>query len=229
VRILVAEDEASLGELLRYNLEKEGFAVQVTTDGEEALIEIHDWRPDLLILDWMMPGLSGIEVCRRLRMMHEGRALPVLMLTARGEDEDRIRGLMTGADDYVTKPFSMSELIARIRALLRRSSPGLGEDVAAFGDIRLDRGRKRVTRAGRDIRLGPTEFRLLDVLIRRPGRVFSREQILDMVWSREAEVELRTVDVHVGRLRRALTFGHERDPIRTVRAEGYALDEGYST
>ncbi|MGF1551390.1 MAG: phosphate regulon transcriptional regulator PhoB [Paracoccaceae bacterium] len=227
-RVLVVEDEEALSALLEYNLAKEGFAVRVSQDGDDALLAIEEEKPDLVLLDWMLPGLSGIEVCRRIRAQSETRDLPVIMLTARGEEDDRVRGLDTGADDYLTKPFSVPELTARVRALLRRSRPTLAANVATFGDLLLDRETRRVRRGEREGHLGPTEFRLLDCLMQRPGRVFSREQLLDLVWGRDVYVEARTVDVHVGRLRKALNQGAERDPIRTVRAAGYALDETYS-
>jgi len=228
-KILVVEDEEALSTLLAYNLEKEGFTVRNCADGEDAMLMITEDAPDLVLLDWMLPGLSGIEVCRRLRAQVETRGLPVIMLTARTEEEDRIRGLDTGADDYLAKPFSIPELVARVRALLRRSRPTLSAEVATVGDLVRDRETRRVRRADREIHLGPTEFRLLDCLMQRPGRVFSREQLLDLVWGRDVYVEARTVDVHVGRLRKALNAKHERDPIRTVRAAGYALDETYNT
>ncbi|MEM6904867.1 MAG: phosphate regulon transcriptional regulator PhoB [Pseudomonadota bacterium] len=227
-RVLVVEDEEALRALLEYNLGKEGFDVKTSADGEDALISIDEDKPDLVLLDWMLPGLSGIEICRRIRARAETRDTPVIMLTARGEEEDRIRGLDTGADDYLTKPFSIPELTARVRALLRRARPTLSAEVATFGDLTLDRETRRVRRADREVHLGPTEFRLLDCLIQRPGRVFSREQLLDLVWGRDVYVEARTVDVHVGRLRKALNRRGERDPIRTVRAAGYALDETYN-
>ena len=226
-RILVVEDEDALSALLEYNLEKEGFEVRLSADGEDALLLIEEDKPDLVLLDWMLPGLSGIEVCRRIRARPDTRDLPVIMLTARADEDDRIRGLDTGADDYLTKPFSVPELTARVRALLRRSRPTLSAEVATFGDLVLDRETRRVRRADREIHLGPTEFRLLDCLMQRPGRVFSREQLLDLVWGRDVYVEARTVDVHIGRLRKALNRTGERDPIRTVRAAGYALDETY--
>ncbi|WGM37550.1 phosphate regulon transcriptional regulator PhoB [Caulobacter sp. NIBR1757] len=224
--IVVAEDEDALATLLQYNLEKEGYRVLLAGDGEEALIVIDEAKPDLLLLDWMLPKVSGIEVCRRLRQKQETRNLPVLMLTARGEETDRIRGLDTGADDYVVKPFSMTELLARIRAVLRRIRPGLADDRLSHGDIIVDRVAHRVKRDGREVHLGPTEFRLLDHLIQHPGRVFSREQLLDAVWGSDVYVEARTVDVHIGRLRKALNSGREVDPIRTVRSAGYSLDMG---
>lgn len=226
-KILVVEDEEALSHLLSYNLGKEGFDVAVCSDGDEALIAVDEEKPDLILLDWMLPNTSGVEICRQVRAQTQTRDIPVIMLTARGEEEDRIRGLELGADDYVTKPFSMSELVARIRAVLRRTRPTIAGDVATFADITLDRETCRVRRGGRDIHLGPTEFRLLDVLMQRPGRVFSREQLLDRVWGTDVYVEIRTVDVHVGRLRKALNRRGEADPIRTVRASGYALDETY--
>jgi len=226
-RILVVEDEEALCALLEYNITKEGFEVVIAMDGEEALIKIEEECPDLVLLDWMLPKVSGIEICRQIRASADTRSLPVIMLTARGEEDDRIRGLDTGADDYLTKPFSMTELVARLRAVLRRTRPTLAGDVATFGDIILDRERRRVRRGEREVHLGPTEFRLLDCLLQRPGRVYSREQLLDLVWGRDVYVEARTVDVHVGRLRKALNRRGEKDPIRTVRAAGYALDETY--
>jgi len=226
-RILVVEDEAALAALLEYNLGHEGFAVSLCGDGEAALAALAEAPPDLVLLDWMLPGLSGIELCRRIRAGAETREMPVIMLTARGEEEDRVRGLDTGADDYLTKPFSIPELIARVRAVLRRARPGVAGAVARWGDLVLDRETRRMHRAGREIHLGPTEFRLMDCLMQRPGRVYSREQLLDLVWGRDVYVEVRTVDVHVGRLRKALNRRGERDPIRTVRAAGYALDETY--
>ncbi len=228
-RVLVVEDEDALSALLEYNLEKEGFEVRISADGEDALLVIEEDKPDLVILDWMLPGLSGIEICRRIRARPDTRDVPVIMLTARSDEDDRIRGLDTGADDYLTKPFSIPELTARVRALLRRSRPTLSAEVATFGDLTLDRETRRVRRADREVHLGPTEFRLLDCLMQRPGRVFSREQLLDLVWGRDVYVEARTVDVHVGRLRKALNRRGERDPIRTVRAAGYALDETYQS
>src|SRR5580698_9850035 len=220
--ILVVEDEDSLATLLQYNLQKEGYDVALAGDGEEALLLVDERLPDLIVLDWMLPKVSGIEVCRRLRQRNETRNVPIIMLTARGEESDRIRGLDTGADDYVVKPFSMTELCARLRAVLRRIRPGLAEDRVRAGDIVIDRVAHRVKRAGEEIHLGPTEFRLLDYFMQHPGRVFSREQLLNAVWGSDVYVETRTVDVHIGRLRRAL--GGEGDPIRTVRSAGYALD-----
>ena len=223
--ILVAEDEGALITLLRYNLEREGYRVLEAQDGEEALLVAAEEKPDLVLLDWMLPQLSGIEVCRRLRGRQETRNVPIIMLTARGEETDRIRGLDTGADDYMTKPFAMTELLARLRAVLRRIRPSLAEDVVTVGDIEMDRGAHRVRRAGVEVHLGPTEYKLLDHLIQHPGRVFSREQLLDAVWGSDVYVEARTVDVHVGRLRKALNIEGVSDPIRTVRSAGYSLDE----
>ncbi len=222
--VLVVEDEDALATLLQYNLEKEGYQVALAADGEEALMLVDERMPDLVVLDWMLPKISGIELCRRLRGRSETRNMPIMMLTARGEESDRIRGLDTGADDYVTKPFSMTELAARIRAVLRRIRPGLAEDRVSHGDITMDRVAHRVRRGGREIHLGPTEFRLLDYLMQHPGRVFSREQLLDAVWGSDVYVEARTVDVHIGRLRKALNTEEEVDPIRTVRSAGYSLD-----
>ena len=225
--IFVVEDEEALFALLEYNLSREGFVPRVISDGDEAMLAIEEDKPDLVLLDWMLPGLSGIEICRRIRAKSDLRDTPVIMMTARGEEADRIRGLDTGADDYLTKPFSIPELVARVRALLRRSRPTISSEVATYGDLSLDRETRRVHRRGREVHLGPTEFRLLDCLLQRPGRVYSREQLLDMVWGRDVYVEIRTVDVHVGRLRKALNRRGEKDPIRTVRAAGYALDETY--
>jgi two-component system phosphate regulon response regulator PhoB len=222
--ILVVEDEDSLATLLQYNLEKEGYDVRLANDGEEALLLVDEKLPDLVVLDWMLPKVSGIEVCRRLRQGAESRNIPIIMLTARGEETDRIRGLDTGADDYVVKPVSMTELAARIRAVLRRLRPGLAEDRVRRGDIIIDRVAHRVKRSGQEIHLGPTEFRLLDYLMQHPGRVFSREQLLDAVWGSDVYVEARTVDVHIGRLRKALNATEADNPIRTVRSAGYSLD-----
>src|SRR5829696_4939814 len=224
-RILIVEDEEPLALLLRYNLEAEGYDVETIARGDEADTRLREASPDLVVLDWMLPGLSGIELCRRLRTRPETKSLPIIMLTARGEESERVRGLATGADDYLVKPFSVPELIARVRALLRRASPERMANVLTFADITLDRERKQVSRAGRGIELGPTEFRVLEFLLERPGRVFSREQLLDGVWGNSVYIDERTVDVHVGRLRKALIRGREADPIRTVRGSGYALDE----
>jgi two-component system phosphate regulon response regulator PhoB len=225
--VLIVEDETALATLLRYNLEREGYRVFEAKDGEEALIVAEEAKPDLIVLDWMLPELSGIEVARRLRARGGARNVPIVMLTARGEETDRIRGLDTGVDDYIVKPFSMNELLARLRAVMRRAKPSLVDDVLAVGEIVLDRANHRVKRAGRDVHLGPTEYKLLDHLMRHPGRVFSREQLLDAVWGSDVYVEARTVDVHVGRLRKALNEGAERDPIRTVRSAGYSFDETF--
>jgi two-component system phosphate regulon response regulator PhoB len=226
-RILIVEDEEPLTMLLRYNLEAEGYEVESAARGDEADMLLRETKPDLVVLDWMLPGLSGIELCRRLRSRPETKQLPIIMLTARGEESEKVRGLATGADDYIVKPFSVPELLARVRALLRRSSPERVANILAAGDIELDREKKRVSRAGRPVDLGPTEFRLLEFLMERPGRVFSREQLLDGVWGSEVYIDERTVDVHVGRLRKALNRGREADPIRTVRGAGYALDDRF--
>ncbi len=223
--ILIVEDEDALATLLDYNLVREGFRVERVADGEEGLMRVEEETPDLLVLDWMLPKVSGVEVCRRLRQRPETRRTPILMLTARGEEADKVRGLDTGADDYLVKPFAMNELVARIRALLRRSRPELVEERLEYADIVLDRASHRVSRGGADIHLGPTEYRLLDFLMQRPGRVFSRERLLDAVWGANTYVEARTVDVHVGRLRKALRQPGAPDLIRTVRSAGYALDE----
>ena len=222
--ILIVEDEPSLVELLRYNLEKADFEVQTARDGEEALVAIDERRPDLVLLDWMLPMTSGLEVCRRIRRQPETRDLPIVMLTARGEEADRVRGLESGADDYVTKPFSPNELIARVRAVMRRSRPATAADKLEFADLSMDLVAHRVSRGDRRVHLGPTEFRLLRYLLEHPGRVFSREQLLNAVWGHDIYVEPRTVDVHIRRLRKAINGPDERDLIRTVRAAGYSLD-----
>jgi two-component system, OmpR family, phosphate regulon response regulator PhoB len=226
-RIMIVEDEEPLTLLLRYNLEAEGYAVDVAARGDEAEVKLKEAVPDLVVLDWMLPGMSGIELCRRLRARAETERLPVIMLTARGEESERIRGLSTGADDYIVKPFSVPELLARIRALLRRARPERVASKLAAGDLELDRETRRVSRASREVHLGPTEFRLLEFLMQSPGRVFSREQLLDGVWGRDVYIDERTVDVHVGRLRRALNRGRASDPIRTVRGTGYSFDERF--
>ena len=226
-RILIVEDESDLALLLGYNLESEGYLVENVTRGDEAELRLAENTPDLVILDWMLPGVSGLEICRRLRAREATRTLPVIMVTARGEEAERVRGLSVGADDYVVKPFSVPELMARVRALLRRSRPERIADRLYAGDLDLDRETRRVRRGGRDIHLGPTEFRLLEYLLEKPGRVFSRAQLLDGVWGQASEIDERTVDVHVGRLRKALSRGRERDPIRTVRGTGYAFDETF--
>ncbi len=223
-RVLIVEDETALVELLRYNLEQSGFKVGVAYDGEEALRAIQEDVPDLILLDWMLPLMSGIEVCRQLRRQTATANVPIIMLTARGEEGDRIRGLDAGADDYVSKPFSPSELVARIRAVLRRIRPALADEALGYADIVMDLVAHRVTRAGKPVHLGPTEFRLLRHFMEHPGRVFSREQLLDAVWGKDVYVEARTVDVHIRRLRMALNGESHADLIRTVRAAGYALD-----
>jgi len=225
--ILIVEDEEALTLLLRYNLETQGYEVETMARGDEADTRLKEGTPDLVILDWMLPGLSGIELCRRLRARPETRQLPIIMLTARGEESERVRGLATGADDYIVKPFSVPELLARVNALLRRASPERLANVLTFGDLELDREKRRVARSGQPIDLGPTEYRLLEFLMERPGRVFSREQLLDGVWGSDIYIDERTVDVHVGRLRKALNRGHSDDPIRTVRGAGYALDDRF--
>jgi two-component system, OmpR family, phosphate regulon response regulator PhoB len=225
LQILVVEDESALVEILRYNLEKEGFTVNAATDGEAALEAIADHKPDLVILDWMLPHVSGLEICRQLRRGAATRDLPIIMLTARGEEADRVRGLEVGADDYVAKPFSPSELIARVRAVLRRAKPSTTTDLLTYAGVVMDLVSHRVLRDGRPVHLGPTEYRLLRFLMERPGRVYTREQLLDAVWGRDIYVEARTVDVHIRRLRKALNGPQDTDIIRTVRSAGYALDE----
>ncbi|TGD94567.1 phosphate regulon transcriptional regulator PhoB [Methylobacterium nonmethylotrophicum] len=227
-RILIIEDEEALTLLLRYNLEAEGFEVDTVARGDEADLRLLEQVPDLVLLDWMMPGLSGVELCRRIRARRETERLPVIMMTARGEESDRIRGLTTGADDYVVKPFSVPELMARVRALLRRSKPAHVADLLVAGDIELDRVSHRVRRDGRELRLGPTEFKLLEFLMQSPGRVFSREQLLDGVWGHDVYIDERTVDVHIGRLRKVLNRSRDPDPIRTVRGSGYSFDEMFA-
>lgn len=222
-KIMVVEDDEPLCVLLRYNLEAEGYQVEVITRGDEAELRLQESVPDLLVLDWMVPAVSGIELCRRLRMRPETERLPVIMLTARGEESDRVRGLSTGADDYLVKPFSTPEFIARVRALLRRAKPEVLSTVLKVGDIVLDRESHRVFRRKQEIRLGPTEFRLLEFLMRHPGRVFSRGQLLDNVWGETIYIDERTVDVHVGRLRKAVNQGRLPDVIRTIRGAGYAI------
>lgn len=226
--ILIVEDEEPIALLLRYNLEAEGYRVTHAAQGDEAETLLREEVPDLVLLDWMLPGLSGIELCRRIRARQETQSLPIILLTARGEESERVRGLATGADDYVVKPFSVPELLARVRALLRRSSPNRIADILEAGDLQLDRNSHRVHRGQREIHLGPTEFRLLEFLMERPGRVFTRAQMLDHVWSMEADIDERTVDVHVGRLRKAINKPRERDPIRTVRGSGYSFDENFA-
>lgn len=225
--ILVVEDEEPIQILLNYNLEAEGYRVRATAQGEDVAHLVGEERPDLILLDWMLPGISGIEVCRLLQARPDTRDIPVIMLTARSEEVERVRGLSTGADDYIVKPFSVPELLARVRTILRRVNPGAVADVLKAGELALDRRTRRVTRSARDVTLSPTEFRLLEHLMQNPGRVYSRVQLLDMVWGRDIYVDERTVDVHVGRLRKSLSRGRETDPIRTVRGMGYAFDERF--
>ena len=227
-RILVVEDEEALTTLLRYNLDAEGYEVETVARGDDADTRLKERIPDLVVLDWMLPGLSGIELCRRLRARPETKQLPIIMLTARGEESERVRGLATGADDYIVKPFSVPELLARVKGLLRRASPERLATVLTYGDIELDREKRRVARSVRPIDLGPTEYRLLEFFLEHPGRVFSREQLLDSVWGRDIYIDERTVDVHIGRLRKLLNPGREQDPIRTVRGAGYALDDRFA-
>lgn len=222
--VLIVEDQEALVTMLRYNLETSGFRVNTAGDGEEALVAATEEVPDLILLDWMLPLMSGIEVCRQLRSKPDTRRVPIIMLTARGEEADKLRGLDSGCDDYVTKPFSPAELIARINAVLRRSKPELSSEMLTFEDLQMDLAAHRVRRRGQDIHLGPTEYRLLRHLMQYPGRVFTREQLLDAVWGRDVYVEPRTVDVHIRRLRKALNQGGEDDLIRTVRSAGYSLD-----
>lgn len=221
--ILVVEDEPAQREVLSYNLESEGFRVIKAADGNEALILIEEDKPDLILLDWMLPGTSGIEICRQIKVKPSLRSIPVIMLSARSEEVDRVRGLETGADDYICKPYSVLELIARVKAHLRRLRPATVGERLTYDDIILDSETHRVFRGVDELKLGPTEFRLLTTLMERPGRVWNREQLLDRVWGREVYVDSRTVDVHVGRLRKALSRHGGQDPIRTVRGAGYAL------
>lgn len=222
-QVLLVEDEPAQREVLAYNLEAEGFQVRQARDGEEALLLIAEEAPDLILLDWMMPHVSGLEVCRRLKMRPETRAIPVIMLSARSEEVDKVRGLEMGADDYVIKPYSVVELMARLKAMLRRARPASVGLALDWGGITLDPETHRVTRDGKALKLGPTEFRLLTTFLERPGRVFTREQLLDRVWGREINVDTRTVDVHIGRLRKALCAQGGEDVLRTVRGSGYAL------
>ena len=222
-RVLVVEDEPAQREVLAYNLEAEGFAVSRAQNGDEALLLVQEDMPDIIVLDWMMPNLSGIEVCRRLKTRSETRSIPVIMLSARSEEVDKVRGLETGADDYVVKPYSVIELMARVRTQLRRVRPSTVGQVLEFEDITLDAESHRVVRSGTELKLGPTEFRLLSTFMEKPGRVWSREQMLDRVWGRDIAVDTRTVDVHIGRLRKALNQHGGGDPVRTVRGAGYAL------
>jgi two-component system, OmpR family, phosphate regulon response regulator PhoB len=225
--ILVVEDEEPIQILLRYNLESEGYRVRTTAQGDDTMFMIGEERPDLIVLDWMLPGISGIDVCKLVRSKPETRDIPIIMLTARSEESERVRGLATGADDYLVKPFSVLELLARIKTILRRLNPDAVSDQLKAGDLVLNRMTRRVGRGARDVNLSPTEFRLLEQLMRNPGRVYTRSQLLDTVWGREAFVDERTVDVHVGRLRKSLSRGKEQDPIRTVRATGYAFDDRF--
>lgn len=224
--ILIAEDEPAIVEMVRYNLEHEGFRTASALDGDEALLAVSDHKPDLILLDWMLPHVSGLEICRQLRRGSDTRDIPIIMLTARGEETDRVRGLESGADDYVVKPFSPSELLARIRALLRRSTAAGRSETLSYQDLSMDLVGHRVTRGGAPVHVGPTEYRLLRHFLSHPGRVFSREQLLDAVWGRDVYVEPRTVDVHIRRLRRAINAQGAPDVIRTVRSAGYALDAG---
>lgn len=224
-KILVVEDEEPLSLLLQYNLEAEGFLVDIIPHGEDVELAVTENRPNLILMDWMLPGVSGLELCRRIRANNKTCKIPIILLTARGEETDRIRGLETGADDYITKPFSVPELVARVKAVLRRANPESIADVLTVGDVELDRSAYKVKRGPRDVRLGPTEFRLLEFLMESPGRVYSRSQLLDSVWGQNVYVDERTVDVHIGRLRKALNRGNEQDPIRTVRGAGYSISE----
>jgi two-component system, OmpR family, phosphate regulon response regulator PhoB len=224
-RIGLVEDEDALAELLRYNLESEGFKVDAYSRGDEAETGLRDTVPDLILLDWMLPGVSGIELCRRLRAWPETRKVPVIMLTARGEESERVRGLETGADDYVVKPFSTPELMARIKAMLRRMKPEIISSTLKVAGIELDRETHRVHREGRELKVGPTEYRLLEFFMQAPGRVFSRTQLLDSVWGQDIYVDDRTVDVHIGRLRKAINRTRDKDPIRTVRGAGYSIEQ----
>ena len=223
-KLLLVEDDKTVADLLVWHFEREGFDLRRTGDGEEALLLAAEDTPDIILLDWMIEGVSGVEVCRRLRRKPETAHVPIIMLTARGEESDRIRGLETGADDYVTKPFSPRELVARVGAVLRRVRPGLAGEQLVYADVEMDLSAHRVRRGGDPVALGPTEFRLLKHLLESPGRVFSRERLLDAVWSHDPDIDLRTVDVHVRRLRKALNEGDKPDLIRTVRAAGYSLD-----
>lgn len=226
--VLIVEDEPHQAEMLSYNLERAGFTVLIAADGEDGLLQARDGTPDVIVLDWMLPGMSGIDVCRQLRGDPATRTIPILMLTARGEEEDRVQGIETGADDYVVKPYSPREVVARIHSLLRRADPSLASNTLSYGDVSMDLGQHKVTRAGHTVRLGPTEFRLLKALMKKPGQVYSRERLLDLAWGRDVYVEDRTVDVHIRRLRKALNANGDADMIRTVRGEGYAVDDGAS-
>ncbi len=221
--VLVVEDESAQREVLKYNLEAEGFDVVMAENGDEAMLLVAEENPDLIVLDWMLPNVSGIEVCRRVKANPETRNIPIIMLSARSEETDRVRGLETGADDYVVKPYSVVELMARLRTQLRRTRPATMGERLSFEDIILDSGEHRVFRAGQPLHLGPTEFRLLSTLMEKPGRVWTREQLLDRVWGRDIYVDTRTIDVHVGRLRKALMANGGDNPVRTVRGTGYSL------
>lgn len=222
--VLVVEDEPPQAEMLAYNLEKEGYSVLIAADGEEGLLMARENLPDVIVLDWMLPGLTGIEVCRQLRNKPETQEIPIIMLTARGEEEDRVRGIETGADDYVVKPYSPRELVARIKGLLRRTNSSSVTNALNYGGLVMDLSQHKVTRDGRAVHLGPIEYKILKTLMEKPGRVYSRERLLDIVWGRDVYVEDRTVDVHIRRLRQALNEGDAVDIIRTVRGEGYAVD-----
>lgn len=224
LKVLIVEDEAAQREMLLYNLEDAGYRTFTAVDGDEGLLVAREENPHLIILDWMMPGLSGLELCRQLKRYPETKETPILMLTARGEEADKVRGLDSGADDYLVKPYSIAELLARARAMLRRAEPGSDGSAIEYGDITIDSQKMRVWRNSIGLDLGPTEYRLLNVLISRPGRVWSRDQLMERVWEGNLEIEQRTVDVHIGRLRKALHQEGAQDPIRTVRSAGYALD-----
>ena len=221
--VLIAEDEEDVSELIKFNLEAKGFRTAQAFNGDDVMMMIAENPPDLLILDWMLPDLSGIEICQRIRTKTKTQNLPIIMLTARGEERDRVRGLEVGADDYITKPFSINEFVARVHAVLRRIRPGLAEDRLIVGDIEVDRASHRVKRGGKALHLGPTEYRLLECMMQYPDRVFTREHLLDAAWGTDVYVEARTVDVHIGRLRRAIQLEGRADPIRTIRSAGYAL------
>jgi two-component system, OmpR family, phosphate regulon response regulator PhoB len=224
-RLLLVEDDPGLVELLTWHFQREDYDVDHTSDGEDALLRAKEWPPDIILLDWMIEGLSGIEVCRRLRKSASTANVPIVMLTGRGEEADRIRGLETGADDYVTKPFSPRELVARVGAVVRRIRPAMASEQLSYADIEMDLTSHKAKRAGNTVPLGPTEFRLLKHFLEHPGRVFSREQLLDAVWGREADIEVRTIDVHIRRLRKAINLPGTADLIRTVRAAGYSIDK----
>lgn len=225
--VMIVEDEIDIADMLAYNLQAEGYRTEMCTRGDEAEELVREHSPDLILLDWMLPAVSGIELCRRWQAKPDTAHIPIIMLTARGEEEERVRGFETGADDYVTKPFSIPELMARISALLRRTNPQLVVQTLVAGDLELDRRSHRARRAGKELSLGPTEYRLLEYLMQSPGRVFSRVQLLDNVWGHDVYVDDRTVDVHIGRLRKAINKGRAKDPIRTIRGTGYAFDENF--